>query len=610
MAGPLKTAQVASRPDDSDGEIEQILSGLRVPGLPYTASGGAPSATPDWRPLLAACWQEQRDDRVTGILRSADHEWSLRQVNAAYIADRIMDVFLKTSGLHPELVRRLARLRFYLSWRLERDGNTAFDPELVQWLDGLQEWRGWNPSGGRSSRILLEQLNDLQEAVASAFREGESTLLLEFCRAWQTASTKRQAHADRLYERLLETEKGAAHQRRADRLARALTGRALEGRHLPAEIVCFVLGPWLRLLRRAAAAASDDRFRHARRLLEWMVWVGDPCLSGSESAGRDRLYQVGEQLVDRIHEIWNQVFGHPLPGTETQGIERVLVARLRGEELPLTEAFASPPPFTWKKEWLEPGAPDPDTLASVCGRWFVSGEGQAEERRYFFAYLHDSAEILWTTGTGVKLDIQPWQEFRQWLDQGTIRPLPPLTPFHQVLTDTTRILAGVCEKQRQQRRKAAAQARARAEAMRREREAEEQKRRQQEAARQAELERQRREAEAERLAAVCAEQDRQARAQRLEVERQVARLQPGDWILLQDDTLAQSLRLKLAVRLHASGKLVFVDRMGLNRREFQETALVQAVVAHQVRLLDGSAEFDEALTRVVGRIRMGRNSNG
>lgn len=479
MAGPLKTAQAASRPGDSNDDVEQILSGLRVPGLPYTASGSASSGTPDWRPLLTACWQQQRDDRVTRVLESADQEWSLRQVNAAYIADRIMDVFLKTSGLHPELVRRLARLRFYLAWRLDLDGSNAFEPELVQWLDGLQEWRGWHPSGGRSSRILPEQLDGLQAAVASAFRQGESTPLLEFCQNWQSASAKRQAHAGRLYERLLETEKGAAHQRRADRLARALVGRALAGRHLPAEIVHFVLGPWLRLLRRAAAAATDERFRHASKLLEWMVWVGDPDLSGSS---RDRLYQVCGQLTERIHDVWNRVFTQPLPEAEIQGMERVLVARLRGDELPLVEAFASPPPFTWKKAWLQPCKPDPEILASVCGRWFVSGEGDTGERRYFFAWLEESGEILWTTGTGVKLDIQPWQEFREWLDQGAIRPLPPLTAFHQVLADTTRSLASVCEKQRQQRRKAAAQARARAEALRREREAAEQERRQQEAA--------------------------------------------------------------------------------------------------------------------------------
>lgn len=606
MAGPMKTAPVASSPDNGDGKIELILSGIRVPGLPYAAT--TPASTPDWKPLLASCWQEQRDDRVIQVLSSADHEWSVRQVNSAYIADRIMDVFLKTSGLHPELVRRLARLRFYLSWSLEQDGSAAFEPQLIQWLDGLQEWRGWHPSGGRSSRILLDQLDGLQETVTSVFRQGQTSPLTEFCRSWLAASAKRQAHAERMYERLLETEKGAALQRRADRAARAMVGRALEGRRLPEETVRFVLGPWMQLLRRAAAGTSEACFRHASKLLEWIVWVGDPRLSGA--SGRARLYQVSEQLVERIHEIWSQVFEQPLPTADVQGIEGVLVARLQGEDLPLIDALAFSPSFTWKKSWLEPCEPDPDTLASVCGRWFVRGKGQAEERRYFFAWLGETGEILWTTGTGVKLDIQPWQEFRQWLDQGQIRPLPPLTPFHQVLADTTRNLAVVCEKQRRQRRKAAAQARDRAKALRRQREEAAQKRRQEEAARQAELERQRQEAEARRQSQLRAEQERQARARRLEAEQQVSRIQPGGWIQVLEEGQKEPLRLKLAVRIHASGKLVFVDRMGLNRREFQENDLVAAVVSGKARLLDSSAQFDEALSRVVGRIRMGRNSNG
>jgi hypothetical protein len=190
-----------------------------------------------------------------------------------------------------------------------------------------------------------------------------------------------------------------------------------------------------------------------------------------------------------------------------------------------------------------------------------------------------------------------------------IRPLPPLTPFRQVLSDTTQILLGVCDRQQRQRQRAAEQARARAEALRRERQAEEERRRREEDARQAELERQRREAEAQRLADARAEQERLERERRLAVERQVAAIKLGGWIALQDEGMPEPRRLKLAVRINASRKLVFVDRMGLNRRECLEADLVHWVLSGQARVLDSSAEFDDTLTRVVGRIRMGRNGD-
>lgn len=608
MAGAPENARPAPPQRERPGGIETILSGIRVPDLPYPAGRLRDSDVRDWRPLLASCWSEQRDERVTHVLHSVDLEWSVRQVNAAYVADRIMDVFLKTSGLHPELVRRVARLRFYLAWRMEQDGDEAFGTELIEWLDGLREWRGWSNSGGRSSRVLLEQLDGLVLAVSAAF-EGEGKALGSFCLAWQDDSGKRRQQIERLCERLLETERGAASQRRADRRARALIGRALQGRRLPEPLVRFILGPWQRLLKQAAvttAGGDQDALRRAGKLLEWLVWVGDPQLS---EVDRNRLYHVGEQLGDRMLEVWHQVFDQPLAHDQLNEVETILVARLRGDALALVDAFGPPEPFHWEPAWLAPAQPDPAALAAAEGRWFVSGEGAREERRFFFAYLADCAEILWTNGAGVKLGVEPWQTFEDGQAQGRIRPLPPLTPFRQVLSDTTQILLGVCDRQQRQRQRAAEQGTARAEALRRERQAEEERRRREEDARQAELERQRREAEAQRLADARAEQERLERERRLAVERQVAAIKLGGWIALQDEGMPEPRRLKLAVRINASRKLVFVDRMGLNRRECLEADLVHWVLSGQARVLDSSAEFDDTLTRVVGRIRMGRNGD-
>ena len=91
------------------GRIDDVLAGIRVPDLPYPAGRLEPEAVSDWRPLLISCWSEQRDERVTHVIRSVHLEWSARQVNAAYVADRIMDVFLKTVrvGLVNNLVRYL-----------------------------------------------------------------------------------------------------------------------------------------------------------------------------------------------------------------------------------------------------------------------------------------------------------------------------------------------------------------------------------------------------------------------------------------------------------------------------------------------------------------------
>ena len=589
------------------GKIDDVLAGIRVPDLPYPAGKLEPADVSDWLPLLFSCWSEQRDERVTHVIRSVQLVWSARQVNASYVADRIMDVFLKTSGLHPGLARRIARLRFYFAWRMDLEGKKAFSKPVLSWLDSLQEWRGWSDSGGRSSKVLLDQLDSLVIAVSASFESGKTEPVNEFCHRWQDDAEKRSVQIEKLRERLLDTEQGAAKQRKSEQASRALIGRALRGRKLPLPIVRFILDHWQGLLKQSIwdSGLESENLRHGSKLLEWLVWVGDPSLSDKD---RNRLYHVGEQIGDRILDVWKRVFDEALPSEALSGIESVMVSRLRGEIPDLVEALPATGSFQWDSGWLSVEAPTRQTYEPYEGQWFVEGEGAGEQRRFFFAFLPESAEILWTNGAGVKLGLQTWGEFQAALEKEQIRPLPKLTPFGTVLADTVELLARVCEKQRREREQAAEAARLRAEELRREKEAAEARRRAQEAERDEELKRQRQVAEDQRIADEKAEEERIRKERTLLAEKQVDAIKLGGWIVVKpDDTSEEPARLKLAVRINASRKLVFVDRLGLNRREFLEDALVEGIVEERIRVLGTSAEFDDTLSRVVGRIRVGRN---
>jgi len=602
-----KSRQVVSRKALA-GKIDGVLAGIRVPDLPYPVGKPAPETISDWQPLLFSCWTEQRNERVTHVLRSVHLEWSVRQINAAYVADRIMDVFLKTSGLHTALAQRIARLRFYLAWRMNLEGHQAFSDILLVWLDNFQEWRGWSDSGGRSSKALLEQLEALVVAVSAGFDAGTTEAVDAFCVQWQDDSLRRNAQVDKLRQRLLETEQGAARQRRADQTSRALIGRALQGRRLPQPVLHFIFDHWQRLLKQAVwdAGVNGETCRHGSKLLEWLVWVGDPSLSDKD---RDRLYHVGEQIGDRLVDVWSRVFEHPLTPNALAGIGTVMMSRLRGETPELVDALPGTGSFLWNPVWLGFEAPLHTDFQPFEGRWFVEGEGAAEQRRYFFALLEDTAEILWTNGAGVKLGLQPWQAFCEAQSAGGIRPLPALRPFGEVLEETVELLARAFEKQRKQREQAAEAARARADALRQEREAVELLRREEEAARQAAIEHQRQEAESQRIAHEKAELERLYNEKTLLAQKQVDDINLGGWIMVEaEQPESEATRLKLAVRTNASRKLIFVDRLGLNRREFQENELVLGIVEERIRVLGGAAEFDDTLSRVVGRIRTGRNS--
>lgn len=588
-------------------KMADVLSGIRVPDLPYPAQKLSPDAASDWGPLLLSCWTEQRDEPVTRVIRSVSLTWSVRQINSAYVADRIMGVFLKTSGLHPELARRIARLRFFFAWRMNLDGAGALHETLIGWLDSLQDCRGWSASGGRSDRALVDQLDALTIAVAGSFESGDIEPVLAFCRQWQEDAARREQQNDRLRQRLLATEQGAARQRRAEQTARALVGRALQNRELPQPVVSFIFDHWFGLLKQIVwqEGTDADNWRHASKLLEWLVWIGD---SGLSDRDRNRLYTVGKQIGDRITDVWNRVEKKPLGEKALEGVQAVMVARLRGETPDLVSALPPGDRFSWNAAWLTFAMPAEEDVAPLKGRWFVEGKGEGEQRRFFFELLPDTCEVLWTNGAGVKLGLLHWGLFMAGLESGTLRLLPPLKPFGEVLAETITSLAVVLDRQKLQRETAAKEAKARAESLRREKAEAERLRQEEESARQAEIARRKEAAEARRQADEEAEQERLLRESEAAALELVDGIKLGGWIVEEAGSKHKdAVRLKLAVRINASRKLVFVDRLGLNRREFLVDELVRDIVAGRVRVLGTSAEFDETLSRVVSRIRVGRN---
>jgi hypothetical protein len=593
-------------PAVSTEHIDQVLSGIRVPDLPYPVGRVDADRRTDWRPLLLSCWTEQRDERVTRVLDSVQLVWTVRQVNAAYMADRLMDVFLKTSGLHPLLSTRIARLRFLLAWQLDLHGGEVFRGRFIHWLDSLQDLRGWSDSGGRSARWLLDQLDGMVISVSSSFEKSDMAPFEMFCEQWEKDAQRRNQQSHKLAERLLATEQGAARQKRAEQTVRALVGRAFGNRQLPPAIIRFVTEYWMPMLKQVVwkQGTDSDPWKHGSKMLEWLVWIGDPTLSDKD---RNRLYHVGEQLADKLAAVWKSAMDSNLPAEAFAGIEQVMVARLRGESPEREPALPGAGNFGFDTAWLDLQRPPPEEVTPVAHHWYVEGEGHREQRRYFFTLLEETGEVLWTNGSGVKLGTMTWQDFRKALDDGTLRSLPDLNPFGQVLSDTLQSLGKVWQRQKQQRDEAAREARERAAALRREKEAGEARRRQEQAARKAEEDRLRREAEEQRLAEEEAERQRLAIEREDKARKRVDAINLGGWISVEPGAEhPEPRRLKLAVRINASRKLVFVDRLGLNRTEYLTEELVADVVAGRVRVLDGSAEFDDALTRVVGRIRVGR----
>ncbi len=80
----------------------------------------------------------------------------------------------------------------------------------------------------------------------------------------------------------------------------------------------------------------------------------------------------------------------------------------------------------------------------------------------------------------------------------------------------------------------------------------------------------------------------------------VSKLRLDAWIFVK----SKQDKFKLAVKLASAKKFVFVDKHGLQKIEFLEEELIEAVSRQEVECLSFGAEFEDSLERVVSRIRI------
>jgi flagellar biosynthesis GTPase FlhF len=94
--------------------------------------------------------------------------------------------------------------------------------------------------------------------------------------------------------------------------------------------------------------------------------------------------------------------------------------------------------------------------------------------------------------------------------------------------------------------------------------------------------------------------------QRLRAARREAGLLPlGSWIELLDEA-GNAQRLKVAVKLPSSGKLILVDRDGVRQAEFDRDTFASLLFEERARVLNQGPKFEDTLAKVVDSMRRDR----
>jgi hypothetical protein len=536
----------------------------------------------------------------------------------ATLAGLFCSKWQRQSGLHNQFLAALEPLQQALAALPAAEWIGSAQHPLWRLLELLQiSGAGYQPELGRAGEKLIA---DLQPQWTALDRGDWKTAAVLAEAQWQQEQNRLQ----RLEQRLIDSERGLLRSRRAQQQAARVLNRALAGKRLPESILAYMHDAWFRELQWCLlqfgeeSAEWQSRIDLTGRLIESLQ---DP---GDDIEQRQHLYalipDVGAELRATLstHAPESNVLEQQLALIETHHL-----ALLKGR--PLTAVPCKL--ITNDDPWADASTTiSRDLLSQVetleLGTWFLLRDGDDEVRVKLVLKMDDTAQLLFVNRVGVKALQKTFEEFAYLLAIDNVAALPPADHARIALRQ---LLAQLAQRGVERQR-------ARAENERQEREAklkaaEEAQRRwaakekalaeaaalaaaQEEAALQARREAEQRAREQEQLRRHALQQEQIGDTeQRLRNARQHATLLAvGSWVEFYDEVGAAQ-RLKLAVKLPSSGKLIFVDREGVRRAEFERDIFAEKLIEGSAHVLDAGPQFEDTLARVVGGLRRDRAKN-
>ncbi len=562
--------------------------------------------------------------------------------------------FGQRSDLHPALLDALAPVTDVLATAFADEAALSrADHPCWRWLQLLHHCAiGFQPELGRGGDRLLADLTDFNTQIGSGGWQPSLDAMTSY---WQ----REQDRFGKLEQRLEAAERGQWQARQAQQLAARQLNRCMGGRALPAAAVDFLQGEWFQELQWCLLSHGEqsDEWQRRANLTDALVASLQP---PHDDSARQPLYALIAEVGPTLRELLSQR-AHDGAALDQQlsAIEQQHLRLLRGET-PQTAPYRL---IDNSEQWPEGAALSSDLLAPLQqllpGAWLL--DSAAGDRRIKLARrLEPWQQLLFVNRLGARVELLGAEALAFRLAVGDMRPLAGDSCIETI---TLELLQQLIDNYRlQQKRRAEAQrlAEAREHAEQQAREAAEETAREQArqkalaeaaaaATRQAEAEAQRAAAERQRLeeeqlrqeqqrlqieeekqrleqarqqAAQEQQRQQQAREQeqarrllvaagggddqrRREARRALSLLAVGDWLELRDE-LGGSQRLKLAVKLPSSGRLLLVDREGIKRADLTGDELTEQLATGAATILASAPRFEDTLARVVDGLRRDR----
>ncbi len=617
-----------------------LIQHLRVPELVYPFELGSSEALVERKKQTALLIEKCRLDALSEAPNLVemlnicfnDKGCFAQANNLAFCLDRVFDVWIRKSNFSDELSVILSNWRF-LIFKFALPGyvqNLSSDSlrqheqqigEFIKLMDSIGRYAlAWSPNPKRSKRIFLDHLDYLSSLMDGHTTKDAQDELFDsdwLSVQWLSFLEKQKDKVAKITERLIQSETQKNHCQFSLWLAFHYLNIIFKNRSLPKVVQNFLSAYWVYVVAQHIEKTLPDHLNSREAIVVGSFNAElDQCCKNivrvfchkGESG-----FQVADQLIDDLQEMAKDipmlVSNSYLDTSENtsffsietmwQELSESLLARLQDQLDASTHTFVplSLPEhlnntFGGIEQFKANGIPF-EALNIGIHDWFDMSDQDEMIKMTLVSNFAQSQQLLFSNYLGMKAAQLSYSEFQQKIQSGQIKKLAKTPLFSSVFDQAVKGLSKIAENQKAARLKAAEKAKAEAEKLLEDRQ-------------KAELLSQERAQEiAERTKQMLAK-----RADKARVEKESAVLallksfNLGAWVAIHDNGEAQ--RFKLVVKLAATGKYVFVDRLGIKKREFLEQDLVNSIVNKQIEILSDGAEFEDSLERVVSRLRLSK----
>ncbi len=552
---------------------------------------------------------------LQGVIASTQPNWRLNNLTTAVLAsvDDCMTLIFKITQMAPHIDNQFRRVIPAIAAALLKEPElaSARSSELFETLDALNRGMvGWTEGLGAGSNKLQSVFDEAIENIATS----GLTNLSEVHQDVRAFMEKEAGRIKRLEERLTATETGVVRTKQAKVLAANLINKKIKRKVVTQSLSTFLKGPWydsLQLLVNEKGIDSEQ-WQRASALTETLIWTYQPIDdSDEEKAGQEtqKLYRIIEHLPGEVRELL-VALEHNTDAAESalETLETDHVSIVSGATLEYQPFEPIPSEVTETRS----------TVSQVLlrkvrelktGQWFSHEDAESIQLIKLVLKLDDVNQLLFTNRNGMKVMQKSFDEFAYDLSSHTVKVINPEAAFTSTFKTYFDGMSEELKKYRQlindrkaevdrldeERKKAQQKAQAEAEQLARAKQEAERARAQALAAR--------------RMESARAEASKSENADRVEEYKQVvASLATGAEVLLPDATGTKQV-CKLAVKIAAADKMIFVDRGGMKAGDYKAEELVQLLVAGDAELGDMGVEFEDTLAAVVTKLRSDREKS-